>query len=322
MKALLDPIRKTRAQLLTPSLREVETSVRGFYPWCEGPSIVEPVGRAFLGGYRIGMEESTPTRVMRNLQAFDNAYLGFAAEGAGMAVAIRSRLEPWNRSAFDRLIATSGGRHTYMMHVGLGWALARLPKPLWPTLHTLDPLVGPLVADGYGFHEVFFNTHQTLSDGLLFEPRQWPGPPAHAQQQAMQGVGRGIWFVAGGDVDIAKDLLSRFPTHVHASLWAGLGLAATYAGGRSDLGLTGLRHVADTFLPWVRQGSAFAAEARTRAGTTTSHTHRAVQILCGRTVPEVVDLVARTRPKVRTVDDGDWGSYETWRESLALEIAP
>jgi len=317
---VLAPLRKARASLLTPGDAEVEPEARGFYPWCEGPSIVEPVGRAFLGGYRIGMREATPARVMRALQHYDDDYLGFAAEGAGMAVAVRSRLEPWNRGAFDRLIATSGGRHTYMMHVGLGWALARLPQPLWPNLHTLDPLVGPLVADGFGFHEVFFATATVLADGLEFAPPAWPGPLPHARQQAMQGVGRGLWFVSGGDVGIAKELLFRFPADLHASLWAGLGLAATYAGGRGDLGLISLRREADNFLPWVRQGCAFAAEARVRAATTNEHTHRAVRILCGRTVDEVIALVGRTRPRPRLADAGDWGAYECWREDLATEL--
>ena len=44
-----------------------------------------------------------------------------------------------------------------MMHVGLGWALARLRRSVTPYLAQLDPLLGWLAVDGYGFHEGYFD---------------------------------------------------------------------------------------------------------------------------------------------------------------------
>jgi enediyne biosynthesis protein E3 len=321
-REFLAPLREARSRFLTPDEAEVSPARRGFYPWCEGAGIVEPVGLSFIGGFRIGVRQASPVSVIRTLErTIDPDWIGFAAEGAGMAVALRAVLEPWNRGAFDRLLAVSGGRHTYMMHVGLGWALARVPEALWPDLGALDPLVGPLVIDGYGFHEAFFHTRRTLdAKCVVFPTRRWPGHGDEAQQQAMQGVGRGLWFVAGGSEEVIGELIDDHDPRWHASMWAGVGLAATYAGGREEGGLQALRARAGKHLAWLRQGSAFAVEARHRAGTTTAHTGLAAVVLCGRSLDEMTDVVAATRPSPRAVDAGDWGAYERWRSSIALEL--
>lgn len=322
MTELLAPARKLRASLTTPSDVEVEPEYRGFYQWAEGPSIVQPVGRSFLKGYRIGMREPDATAVVRRLMELPREWQGFAAEGAGMSVAIRSALEPWHRNEFHRLVSVSGGRHTYMMHVGLGWALARLPRRLWPDLSKIDPGVGPLILDGYGFHEVFFNTTNTLRDrDVAFPTKRWPGSPEDARHQLMQGIGRGMWFVAGGSPALVAEIFSTFHTDYAPSLWAGCGLAATYAGGRDRQALTELVDLAGEHASWLRQGCAFAAQARSLAGTTTDHTHLAAETLCSLSVNDLSSIATAHQPTPQRIDSGDWGAYEEWRARIAGDLA-
>lgn len=333
MSTTADALRRLRANALTPSLREVDPTRRGFYGWESGDSVVRPVGEAFLRGYRIGMEHAGATEVMRGLQDVPVGMQGFAAEGAAMAVAVRGMLEPWRRAEFHRLVSVSGGRHAYMMHVGLGWALARMPLPLWPDLHRVDPMIGPLVLDGYGFHEVFFDTARVLSEKTVLRARglrrergrfpfdRWPGSEQDAVQQLMQGVGRGLWFVCGGSPGRLDTVIRSFAPDRQGSMWAGVGLAATYAGGRDAEGLRELKEAAGTHTGWLRQGSAFAAEARHRAGTTTAHTPVAVRVLCGTDLEEAVRACADTRPPGREADGGDWAVYERWRHRLAERLA-
>lgn len=314
--------RQVRARLTTPSSREVEPEVRGFYGWSEGPTIVRPVGLSFLAGYRIGMEQPGAVGVMRQLQDLPRQWQGFAAEGAGMSVAIRSRLEPWHRDEFHKLVSTSGGRHSYMMHVGLGWALARLPQFTWPDLSQFDPAVAPLILDGYGFHEVFFHTEATLGvRGPLFPWKRWPGGREDAEQQVMQGIGRGCWFVGGGDPVVVHDMIDSFESRYRSSMWAGVGLAATYAGGRSAAGLRELVDRAGDDACWLRQGCAFATEARHRASTLTRHTALAAEVLCGRTVEDLVGVCAAVRPSAQESDSGNLSMYEQWRASIAKELS-
>lgn len=319
---LMNPLRDLRTRVLTPSLAQIDPERRGFYPWAEGTSIVTPVGTAFLTGFKIGMRKPTPTDIIRTLQSLERAWLGFAAEGAAMAVSVRAMTEPWNRHAFDRLIAVSGGRHTYMMHVGLGWALARMPRQLWPDLRSLDPEIAPLVLDGYAFHQVFFHTRKTLAAGQVdFPLHLWPGDPRQAQQQLMQGLGRGLWFVCGGSERVLADRITDYDTRWHPALWAGVGLAMTYAGGRTRTGLNAVMDLAGPHLPWVRQGSAFAIEARVLGETVTDHTVLAANVICERDVTDLADLVRRHRPAPSATDGGDWTVYEQWRTRIAKELS-
>lgn len=321
MSSLLAPGRKLRAALTTPSDREVDPQVRGFYDWADGPSIVVPVGRAFLRGFRIGMEQPDAVAVMRWIQRVPRESQGFAAEGAGMSVAMRGAIEPWHRNEFHKLVSVSGGRHSYMMHVGLGWALARLPRSLWPDLSHFDPQVAALILDGFGFHEVFFKTKSTLSKHTVdFPLTAWPGPSKDAHQQLMQGVGRGLWFVAGGSPTIIDELIDGFDPEVHPALWAGVGLAATYAGGRKADGLYELASLAGAHAPWLRQGCTFAVEARVRANTVNEHTQVAAEALCGQGIESLVEAVRMHLPTPQRLDSGDWAAYEEWRALVAGHV--
>lgn len=315
---LMGAVRRARAGLLTPKDREVEPSVRGFEPWEGGPGIVEDVGRAFLTGYRTMMECGTATDACGRLGTLENQWRGFAVEGAGMAAAVRSMTEPWSRGTFKDLVVYCGERHGYMIYVGLGWALARLPRILWPRLHRFDPGAAPLVLDGFGFHEAFFHTSATLARGpRRFPTGAWPGPAEHVTQQVHQGVGRALWFVCGGSPRRLAATIGRFDEDLHSSLWAGTGLAAAYAGGRDRAGLVELVDAAGEHHRWLRQGAAFAVEARVNAGTVVDHTGIAAEYLIGGTVDDVTAAVRAARPAGQALDSGDWSAYEVWRHDLA-----
>lgn len=314
--------RRARRKLLTPALREVDPQRRGFYAWESGTDMVRPVGRAFLVGYGIAAHEPTARRAIERAQNLPPAWRGFAMEGAAMATAIRACVTPIRRREFDRFMTYCQDRHSYMSYVGLGWALARLPRPLWPRLDSYDPLIRPLILDGYGFHEVFFHTDQVLTRHAVdFPTRKWPGGPGEATPALMQGVGRGMWFVAGGNVQILSGLIDGFAADAHASLWAGAGLAAAYAGGRDEGVLIDMLHYAGPHRRWVSQGAAFAIEARLRADTITAHTLEAAKVFCRSEPLEVAARVASVRPAAALVDSGRPGSYEKWRHDVAATFA-
>ncbi|WP_407319797.1 DUF1702 family protein [Isoptericola halotolerans] len=313
-------LRTARSRVMTPSRSQVDPRRRGFQPWVGGSSIVEPVGNAFLDGFETACRRPTPAAVLEELARTPEQWRGFAAEGAAMATTVRSRLEPWNRGVLDELLRR-GDEHTYLMHVGVGWAMARLPRRWWPDVVGLDRAMVPLVLDGFAFHEVFFSTRKVLdARSTGFPLDAWPGGARSATQHLAQGVGRGLWFVAGGSEDSLATLVGRFAEDQHASLWAGVGLAMTYAGGRDADGLRAVLDAAGRHRAWVRQGCAFAVEARARASTTTAHTRLAAEVLCGRTVDDVVSVVDRHRPRVPRGGPGNWLAYEGWRVGLAGEL--
>jgi hypothetical protein len=85
--------------------------------------------------------------------------------------------------------------------VGLGWAWARLPGNPERRLPALDPLLGWLAVDGYGFHEGYFHWRRRVSAREL--PR---GLSASARRVFDQGLGRSLWFVEGADVPRAAPI--------------------------------------------------------------------------------------------------------------------
>src|SRR5262249_36414962 len=123
---------------------------------------VELIGQTFLFGYHAGLSLDD-TKLASRLEDVQREYRGFAYEGAGMALALLDSLTPWRRRRrFEHFAAGAGADHIYMLHVGAGWAFARLGWPLRLIGRRFDPLLRWLVIDGYGFHQGFFRWRRYL----------------------------------------------------------------------------------------------------------------------------------------------------------------
>jgi hypothetical protein len=114
-------------------------------------------------------------------------------------------------------------------------------------------------------------------------------------------------------------MIDAFAQPRHADLWAGTGLAATYAGGADEAELNRLWQRAGRYRPQLAQGSAFAAGARVRAHLVVPHNEVATQVLCGMTPAEAAKVTDDVFPD--RSDHGDVPAYETWRQRIADELA-
>jgi enediyne biosynthesis protein E3 len=267
--------------------------------WLEG------VGLTFLDGYNAALEwhaDALPAR----LDAAEPAMRGFAYEGAAMSLALLDALTPWRRRRIVSFLHDAGGRHPYMVHVGVGWALARLRFPLRGVPRGMDPLLGWLVADGYGFHEGYFHPRRYVDAGA-----RPPRVSGYALRVFDQGLGRSLWFVHGADPARIAYAISRFAAKRRGDLWSGAALACAYAGGPRRGDLSALVEVASTYRPALAQGAAFAAKARHRAGNPAAHTDLACRALCG------VGADAAAAVTDAALDGlaprGDLPAYEVWR---------
>jgi hypothetical protein len=157
----------------------------------------------------------------------------------------------------------------------VGWAWARLPVNIERGRGRLDPLLGWLAVDGYGFHEGFFHFRR------YFDGSRTPRLTGYAARAFDFGFGRCLWFIEGGDVERVAASVGRFPESRRGDLWSGVGLAATYAGAVEAAALNALAVSAGQYQPQLAQGAAFAAKARLHAGNPTEYTGRATGVLCG-----------------------------------------
>ena len=231
-----------------------------------------------------------------------------------MALALSDTLLGQHR--FTTMLAGGGARHRYMMHVGFGWAVARLPWKrlnLAAVLRQHDPLLGSLIIDGYGFHEGYFHWRSTI--GRAEVPRHLDARFARVFDQ---GLGRSLWFFTGADPARTAHWVGRFPQCRHSDLWSGVGLAATYAGTAAEGELACLRAAAGAHAAHLGQGAAFAATARNVAGNVVPYTDMAVRVLCDQSQSEVAVLThaALASSGVQSAED----QYEAWRTEIRRRL--
>ncbi|MER7760773.1 DUF1702 family protein [Streptomyces sp. NPDC097619] len=313
-------LRALRRRVLTPNVRETHLDRRGFHvknP--EAKHQLETVGCTFLQGYAYAVEARSAAEAEEWLETVPRAYRGFAYEGAGMGAVMLDALSGSDKR-LSGLLEGEGAKHDYMIWVGVGWAMARLPKFLWPDVTKVDPVLRWLILDGYGFHQAYFKTEDYVRKPHLEHPFSWAGgTDAYSQRALDQGIGRALWFVGGTDPDVVAGLIAAYPEHRHGDLYAGSGLACTYAGSADEQELKKFAEYAGKNLPNLAQGSAFASEARVKAGTTIDHTRMAARVLCaGRTPEEAAQVCLDTRPD--TCPGGDTPAFETWRRDIAARV--
>jgi hypothetical protein len=124
--------------------------------------------------------------------------------------------------------------------------------------------------------------------------------------------------VEGADPDRIAARINTFAERRRADLYAGTGLAATYAAGAPAPLLRKLQDLAGPYAPNLGQGSAFAAEARRRAGNLTPETEASAQILTGMSAEDVADVTQKTWPTGE--DAGPTPLFEVWRTAIMERI--
>jgi hypothetical protein len=273
---------------------------------------LERVGQTFVQGYHAALADDRPAPLAERIDAeVERDFRGFAYEGAGMALALLDTLIPGRRDRLIRFLAGPGGAHTYIVHVGAGWVMARLPVSPRRYLNRLeDPLLRWLALDGYGFHEGFFHWPKSVTRQEV--PRRLQG---YARRGFDQGLGRSLWFVEGADVERLPRAIGAFPAARQPDLWGGLGLACGYAGGRTQAEVESLLTAAGPNAPQLAQGVAFAAKARQRAGNPTPQTELACRAVWGMPAGEaaaVSDEALRDLPPDRSGEP----AFEVWRRRI------
>jgi enediyne biosynthesis protein E3 len=313
--------RALRRRILTPGLSATKLHVRGFHE--KSPAardLLETIGEMFLTGYGHAAQARVPRDAEEPLEGLPTRFRGFAYEGATMGFAVRDGLGVRRPHLVADFLAGRAEEHIYMAYVGVGWAMARLPRLRWSRLYAPDPLLRWLVLDGYGFHQAYFHTRRYVREQWREERFPWPsgGPSWYATRVIDQGIGRAMWFVGGADARRVASMIDAFPEHRRADLYSGTGLAATYAGGADEDELHWLWEHAGEHRAMLAQGSAFAAGARVRAGLVVAHNEMATEVLCGMTPVQAWKVTEEALPE--TVDTAQLPSYEVWRQRIASQL--
>lgn len=313
MSPMLIPV----TNFLSISEAVASPEARGFA--VDSPAVSEHlgrIGRTFLAGYHATLEthgRGGPDALARRLDGFETGWRGFAFEGAGMALALLDYLTlpraagPCTR--LRRFVEGPAWKHRYLLHVGAGWTLARVPRRLAPFLRRMEPRYRWLPVDGYGFHHGYFGWRRSVRRQRV--PRRLRG---YARRAFDQGLGRSLWFVFGASPERIGAALDAFPEARRRDLWSGVGLAATFAGGVAPEAFARLRGLAGPWVQDLAQGAAFAAEARLAADDPPPHLEAAARTLCGVGAATAAELTRRAGESAEDApEDSGEPLYERWR---------
>ena len=312
-----------RRLVLTPSFKEVSFAHRGFpvVP-TDATRRLEAIPQAVLVGFEWGIDTRTEAELVQRLELVEPEMRGFAYEGATMAVTVLDAMAGGRGRRAQQLLSGAAVPHTFLTYIGIGFAMARLPRPLWKKI--LPDLTGTpyyptmswLAVDGYGFDRAYFQTERWVTRQERLAPYPWQGRADYFPRACDQGIGRALWFIHGGQVPDVVAAVRRFDADRQADLWSGVGLAATFAGGSDAAGLAALRDGAGEHWTHAAQGSVFAAKARVFSGFEPEHTAVAVAALTDLTVAQaaaLADDVAVTGADEVTAGELD---YELWRSKI------
>lgn len=279
-------------------------SRKGFAP--EAWQRFQPVAHSLVAGYHAALEDPRLAVLVPRLNAVAQELHGFAYEGAGMALAALDLITFSGGRRLKEFTDGPGAAHIYPIYVGVGLALARLKRNPEAYLSKLDPLLGWVIVDGYGFHEGFFRRRKYI-DRHARPTRLSP----YAQRVFDQGLGRAIWFWCGGVVNLVLNTIDGFQYERRADLWSGVGLASAYGGGADRSGLYALMAYAQPYRAQLARGAATAAAGRELAGNPTPHTDLACEVYCGLASREASRMLDKAREELGEIRAEP--AYEAWR---------
>ncbi|WP_037305498.1 DUF1702 family protein [Amycolatopsis orientalis] len=324
MSSLLGALRKV---LFAPSLASVGFEGRGFgVPPTAATARLESIPQSVVCGFEWGIDAPALWEAERRLDMVEPEMRGFAYEGAAMAFTILDVMPGGRKDRTAELMSGPGRPHLFLTYIGIGFAMARLPRPLWkkvlPDLEGVPyhPTMSWLAVDGYGFDRAYFDTRKWVEEQFVPAPYAWAGAPSYFARACDQGVGRALWFINGADPVKVAAAVNRFPAGRRPDLWSGVGLASTFAGGCDQRGLTTLREAAGEHQDELGLGVVFAVKARTFSSFVPPHTRRAVRTLAGLSIEEAVDLADRTEVAENAADGTP--AYELWRQNIREAFAP
>jgi hypothetical protein len=243
------------------------------------------------------------------LEEADPQYVGFAIEGAAMGLLLRQAKQGDDES-LAAFRAGPWGRFAALIYAGIGLGLGDSGQPVLPFVEAQDDIMAAFVVDGYAFHFGFID----------------PAGHLHGQPRSADlagdvgrifdvGLGRSLWFSRAGVIDLVIDSLGAFDAERHPDLWAGIGFAATYAGGLTSDGVSSLLDGAGANRSMLAAGSSLAAHVRVQCDNLVPTTDNNCRLLTGRSALEADELCA----KAKSAADGDTSlaGFIAWREAVA-----
>lgn len=179
---------------------------------------------AFIMGYHEALELH-PSGLKRVVDKVDPSKIGFALEGAAMAMVVLDELDRTGSNYFQLLFRDSSEYLQIIYLIGAGLASAKLAKPIDWLPEGLDSSHLSAIYDGYGFYNSYFKPTSIGSNGLLLSFQK-------ENIYFNRGCGRALWFTHIGNISAIEDVIAGASDSRKALLWNGVAVASAFTGNR------------------------------------------------------------------------------------------
>ncbi|MDQ1152391.1 hypothetical protein QE382_004375 [Sphingobacterium zeae] len=261
MKEKLKIIRKS---LFALPLKDANFSTRKFAIGEQGQDRLELVAKVVVAGYNLALETGYNPDLLIHQSMISRELQGFFTEGIGMGLYTLDLLSPLRSNSFWRFVESEGANHRYMSYIGAGIACGVFNhRPIETFRLRASPTSGLLILNGIGFYYAYFKPQKGIE--RQFIPKDLTFDDFYIECYD-NGMGRAFWFVNGGNPDLIANMIFEFSPERQGSIWAGVGLAATYAGGVDKNKIEKLIALAGKHAPRLGEGSVLATHTRDVAG--------------------------------------------------------
>jgi hypothetical protein len=260
-----------------------------------------------LGAQALALKD--PAALDEHLAGIDADLVGFGIEGASMGLTMLGARSKAQAKHMEALRSGRWAPFAVLMHAGAGLAHGELDAPVLDYVKSSDNVAAGFAVDGYGFHLGF------IAPGRHLAGQRWPkGFKGDAGRVIDNGLARSLWFGCAGDAAAAIAGVAAFPADRHGDLWAGVGFAATYAGGLNDKGAKALRDAAGADRASLAGGSALAAHVRVQCDNVTPAVDQTVKAFTGKSAKQCDKLCAGARDKAGK--KATLAAFVAWRDAV------
>ena len=245
-------------------LSEANFEVRKFQKGEVAQERLELVAKVVLRGYNTALEKGLSRDLLTCVETKKKDLVGFFNEGIGMGLFTLDLFSLRKRNRFWEFIKDKGKHHEYMSYIGAGIAFGVFKiRSIKRFIKKASPTSGLLLLNGIGFYYAYFKPNKTLNK--FFIPSNLTKDDFHVECYG-NGIGRALWFYHGANPESIAQTIQKFPKSRRAGIWAGVGLAATYAGGVLPEKIQLLKELSNEYYLSLGEGAILASHTRDIAG--------------------------------------------------------
>lgn len=249
-------------------------------------------------------EDFSISEITDYLNSFDVEFRSIAYEASAMNLALRDVKRDGKLVQWLQFLMAIGAQHAIQIHVGLGWALAQEQLNPATYLNELQPMLRYRVLDGYGYYEGIFRRRKSIINQQAIEIEDTTALSAY-----YQGLGRSVWYISKGDIDVAKSMIDTFPPNHQNDLWRGLGIAITYVGGCSEDYLQVIFEKGSTFQIDLATGAAMTLISREKANSITTDAILTCKVFCNKNADQIFTMA---------IDSNVSDKFSQWIKNLEV----